>query len=206
MSPALPHVLLRAGAASGLALTLIAGTAAAALAADREPAMAAQFVATINAERVTHGQAALATSSALTSAAARWVDTMSRRNVLAHNPNLAGEVRGWHYLGENVGVGYSVSSLETAFWESSEHRSNILDPHYTRIGVAVVDVGGKLWVAEEFERPYGASGAHPATSARARAPMAELSRSGVGIPFARAARTPRLQPEVGALSRCPREM
>jgi hypothetical protein len=82
---------------------------------------------------------------------------MARTNILAHNPHLATSVTGWKYLGENVGVGYSVSSLESAFWASAPHRDNMLDPDYTQVGLAVVDIGGKLWVAEEFSRPLPTS-------------------------------------------------
>jgi uncharacterized protein YkwD len=175
--------LRRALLATAVAGALVGGSSLAASAStgSQEPGMAAQFVARINSERAGSGRPALAVSSALTGAAERWAAAMARRNTLAHNPDLAGEVSGWHYLGENVGVGYSVSSLESAFWDSAEHRSNILDPHYTRVGVAVVDVGGKLWVAEEFEQPYGAS-----SSSTHRAPSratGRTSRSGVRAPL-----------------------
>ena len=79
---------------------------------------------------------------------------------LAHNPKLASSVSNWRYLGENVGVGYSVSSLEAAFYASPHHRANMLDRDFTQIGVAVVVVNGKMWVAEEFRRPM-----HGVTSA-----------------------------------------
>ncbi len=36
-------------------------------------------------------------------------------------------VHDWQYLGENVGVGYSDSSLEAAFYASAPHRANMLD-------------------------------------------------------------------------------
>lgn len=177
-----PHrtCVRRALLATAVAGALVGGSGLAASAGtgSQEPGMAAQFVARINSERAGSGRAGLAVSSALTGAAERWAATMARQNTLAHNPDLAGEVSGWHYLGENVGVGYSVSSLESAFWNSAEHRSNILDPHYTRVGVAVVDVGGKLWVAEEFEQPYGESGATTSHHASSRS-TDRTSRSAV---------------------------
>lgn len=108
------------------------------------------FVSAINAERARAGVSPLAIDAHMTSVAAGWSRHMAGSNVLAHNPGLAGSVRSWRYLGENVGVGYSVSSLVAAFWASAEHRANILDRHYDRIGVSVVDVGGKLWVTEDF--------------------------------------------------------
>jgi hypothetical protein len=126
---------------------------------------------------------------------------MAQRNTLAHNPNLAGEVSGWHYLGENVGVGYSVSSLAMAFWESPEHRSNILDPHYTRVGVAVAEVSGKLWVAEEFELPSSSGASRSGGAARSadrthdnRTPAPRHPKAAQHIPNSQ-------QPD-----RCPRKM
>jgi hypothetical protein len=163
--------------------------------------MAAQFVSKINSERAANGRSVLATSSALSSAAARWAATMAKRNTLSHNPSLASEVSGWHYLGENVGVGYSVSSLESAFWNSAEHRSNILDSHYTEVGVAVVDVGGKLWVAEEFERPYGATTSSLPSSNRS---SSRTSRSAIRTPL-RATAAGRLA-DPAHPNRCPRRM
>lgn len=193
----------RAVAVAGLTGSLIGATTLTAVAAsgNQEPGMAAQFVAKINSERAGAHRAALAYSSALTGAAQRWAATMASRNTLAHNPNLAGEVSGWHYLGENVGVGYSVSSLESAFWDSAEHRSNILDPHYTRIGVAVVNVGGKLWVAEEFEQPYGASSHHTTTASRS---STRASRNETRTPLHRT--TSRIPAKQAHPNRCPRMM
>jgi uncharacterized protein YkwD len=184
MSAQLPSPIRRAIAAAGLTAALVGATAltASASTGTQQPGMAAQFAAKINAERAANNRAGLAVSSALTGAAERWASTMASRNTLAHNPNLAGEVSGWRYLGENVGVGYSVSSLESAFWSSAEHRSNILDAHYTRIGVAVVDVGGKLWVAEEFELPYGASTSTPHAASSDRS-TTRTSRSDARTPL-----------------------
>lgn len=124
---------------------------------------AAQFVSLINNARAAHGTPRLAASSALRSSAASWAASMARSNTLAHNPHLSSSVSGWKVLGENVGVGDSVSSLESAFWASAGHRANMLDAEFTQLGVAVVDVGGRLWVAEEFMRPNAAATARVAT-------------------------------------------
>jgi peptidoglycan hydrolase-like protein with peptidoglycan-binding domain len=128
---------------------------------------AGYFVSAINAQRAAHGRARLAVSAEMTAAAQRWANAMARSNTLAHNPRLASSVGNWKYLGENVGVGYSAASLEGAFYASPHHRANMLDRDFTQIGVAVVVVNGKMWVAEEFRRPMhgaSASGRAPATS------------------------------------------
>jgi uncharacterized protein YkwD len=151
-----PSRTLAMVAAAGIVTTgLVAGVGAPAHAASGS---ASYFVNAINAQRAAHGRPRLAVSSEMTSAAQRWASAMARSNTLAHNPRLASSVGNWRYLGENVGVGPSASSLESAFYASPGHRANMLDRDFTEIGVAVVVVSGKMWVAEEFRRP--AHGAH----------------------------------------------
>jgi Putative peptidoglycan binding domain/Cysteine-rich secretory protein family len=128
---------------------------------------AGYFVNAINAQRSAHGRARLRVSAEMTRSAQRWAAAMAKSNVLSHNPRLASSVSNWKYLGENVGVGYSASSLEAAFYGSPLHRDNMLDKDFTEIGVAVVVVHGKMWVAEEYRRPMhstaSATTSHKAT-------------------------------------------
>lgn len=56
----------------------------------------------------------------------------------------------WSIGGENVGVGGSVWRLFDAFMASAPHRENILNKRYKRIGVGVVESGGRLWVTVLF--------------------------------------------------------
>lgn len=145
-------VLTAAGLVAG---GLIAGVGAAP--AHAASSSASYFVNAINAQRVAHGRPRLAVSGDMSAAAQRWAATMARQNKLYHNPRLASSVSNWRVLGENVGVGPSASSLEAAFYASPEHRANMLDREFTEIGIGIVVVNGKMWVAEEFRRPmYGA--------------------------------------------------
>lgn len=137
---------------------------------------AGYFVNAINAQRVAHGRPRLAVSSEMTAAAQRWASAMARSNTLAHNPRLASSVGNWKYLGENVGVGYSAASLEAAFYASPHHRANMLDRDFTQIGVAVVVVNGKMWVAEEYRRPM-----HGVTSTAAKAPARSATKARVNL-------------------------
>jgi uncharacterized protein YkwD len=145
-------------AAAGIATAgLVGGTGAGtahAATLKSEPSMASYFVAKINAQRVAHHRSKLTVDPGLSALGLKWATQMAKANTLYHNPHLATDVHGWHYLGENVGVGYSDSSLEAAFYASAPHRANMLDVNYTRIGVGVVDVDGKLWVSEEFSKPW----------------------------------------------------
>ena len=45
---------------------------------------------------------------------------------------------GWRKLGENVGMGGSISSVHVAYMDSPGHRANVLDPAFTQIGTAAV--------------------------------------------------------------------
>jgi uncharacterized protein YkwD len=146
---------LRVLAAVGIAGSLVAGSTVNAQAATgvQRPDWAALFVAQINGDRAMYHHRSLTVTSALTGSAQRWAASMARSSALAHNPNLATSITGWQYLGENVGVGYHIGDLKHAFWQSTGHRANMLDTDYTQVGVAVVYINGKVWVAEEFSRP-----------------------------------------------------
>ena len=126
----------------GLAMVVAAGVMAGALVGGigGTPAHAATnnasyFISAINAQRVAHGRAKLAVDPTMMASAQRWANQMAKSNELYHNPRLATSVSNWKYLGENVGVGYSDSSLEGAFYASKPHRDNMLDKDFTQIGV-----------------------------------------------------------------------
>jgi uncharacterized protein YkwD len=150
---------LRLLGAIGLAGSILAGSAinAQAATAVQRPDWAALFVTQINTDRAMYHHRTLTVTSALTTSAQRWAASMARSDTLAHNPRLATSVTGWKYLGENVGVGYGIGDLKHAFWQSAGHRANMLDTDFTQVGVAVVYVGSKVWVAEEFARPLSST-------------------------------------------------
>jgi uncharacterized protein YkwD len=78
---------------------------------------------------------------------------MARNNRLYHttSPDLRHRVTNWVTLGENVGEGGTVPSLQTAFMNSPEHRANILDTGYRYVGIGTVQKGSILWVTVIFE-------------------------------------------------------
>jgi uncharacterized protein YkwD len=86
---------------------------------------------------------------------------MKKQDLLHHTPGdkLVRRVTNWSSLGENVGVGYSVESLQDAFLGSPGHRANILSSGFKYFGVGTVSDGDKLWVTVIFE-----SDANPGTS------------------------------------------
>lgn len=144
-----------------VAVAAFTGLASAAPAAASTGSAEAGFVAGINAARADVGRPSYGVSNELTLVARRWAQNMAASNGLRHNPNLAGQVTGWRYVGENVGVGSDVSGLHRAFMNSPGHKANIVDNDFTQLGVGVAYGGGRLWVAEVFRKPTMSAAASP---------------------------------------------
>lgn len=145
---------LSVGLALSLALSLVAVTEAATTAAAGVPQDEAAFVDLINHSRWEAGNGPLTGDPAAANVARAWSQRMAGAGQISHNPNLAAEVSAWvtsqwSRIGENVGVGYGVSSLHDAFMASSGHRANILGD-YNRVGVGVVMASGRMWVTVVF--------------------------------------------------------
>lgn len=157
---ALAHAPRRLSTTATLALLAVLAsmltslaTAAPASAAPSVRSAERAFVSSINSYRRGTHRAQLRTSASLTLVARRWAQSMARSNRLAHNPRVTSQVRSWRYLGENVGVGGSTSSLHRAFVHSAPHRANLLSTRYTYVGVGVAYGHGRMWVVEVFDRP-----------------------------------------------------
>jgi uncharacterized protein YkwD len=78
---------------------------------------------------------------------------MARRGDLFHTKDPAGTYlrgRNWRYWGENVGVGGTLASLQTAFMSSAPHRENILNRRFADVAVGVARVDGRVWVTVFF--------------------------------------------------------
>jgi uncharacterized protein YkwD len=112
------------------------------------------FLQKINYERVGRGLAPLVSDTELAPTSRVWSQHMANANSLSHDPNLVATVRNiepaWRGVAENVGYGYSVSSLHDAFMGSSGHRANLLSSKYNRVGVGVVHSGSRIWVTVRF--------------------------------------------------------
>lgn len=78
---------------------------------------------------------------------------MVRKNALFHSTStqLRNRVTNWVSLGENVGVGSSVTSLNSAFMDSPAHRANIMEPSFRYVGVGAIKKDGRLWVTMIYE-------------------------------------------------------
>ncbi|MFL6140157.1 MAG: CAP domain-containing protein [Frankiaceae bacterium] len=165
------------------ALGLLAGALLAATTPAEGSTPAARFVAAVNAARAGHGLPALRVATDMTAVAAAWAGQMAGAHDIAHDPQLRTAITGWRALGENVGMGPDVASISAAFMGSAPHRANILDPHYTDIGVgAAVGTDGTLYVVEDFRQPT-----RPATTGPSPAPRATPATPALTTPRATSA-------------------
>jgi uncharacterized protein YkwD len=128
----------------------------------------AQFVAAINAVRARNSLPPVSPEGQLISVARAWSSHMAGSGTLAHNPSLAGQVSDWKTLGENVGTGSTVASIEAAFEASPHHYENMVDPSFQYVGVGVVEVNGTIWVTEDYKQSR--SGLPTATAPKAAPP------------------------------------
>lgn len=135
------------GATSLLAAVGIATTAHA------DVAESTSYLSSLNAERVAHGLRPLTVRADLNAVAQGWANHMAAADLLSHNPALTSQVANWQTVGENVGEGPDVASLDTAFWNSPGHRANILDTSYTEVGVGSTWSNGVLWITIDFRKP-----------------------------------------------------
>jgi uncharacterized protein YkwD len=89
-----------------------------------------QATSLVNNERTANGLPALVVNGSLTGTAEAWSIYMASNNSFQHSGSFpAGG-------GENIGAGYGSPPEVVEAWMSSEgHRSNILNPTYTQVGV-----------------------------------------------------------------------
>ncbi len=137
----------------------------------------------VNAHRAAHGAPPMWQDPALQMVARRQAQRMSAAGYIYHNPNLAveagGAVPNWLRLGENVGVGPSVVSVEDAFLASPGHHANI-DKPYNLIGLgAVASSNGTLFFTQNFAQRGAAPPPPPPRAAAPPPPPAPGPAAGV---------------------------
>jgi uncharacterized protein YkwD len=112
----------------------------------------------INAHRTGSGLAPLTLDPRLCAIAREHAVDMAARSYFGHNSpdgespfeRMDRAHYGYGYAGENLALDQSVEAAAAALWHSPEHRENILEPHYARLGVAaVVSPAGEI-VVEDF--------------------------------------------------------
>jgi peptidoglycan hydrolase-like protein with peptidoglycan-binding domain len=156
--------LSRLVTASAVCAASVIGAVAAAAPASAVSSDASAYLSRLNAERADHGLRPLALRADLNDVAQGWSNHMAAADALSHNPNLATQITNWQTVGENVGEGPSVDSLDTAFWNSPAHRANILDSSYREVGIGTTWAGGILWITIDFRMPMTTSSSSVATT------------------------------------------
>lgn len=142
-------------ALSGLGFDLVTAPAASAAPA-AVTSLDFEFLRATNARRAAAGVAPLQMSPTTADIALEWSGSMARASSLSHRPDLASQITNrvttaWRAIAENVGVGYDVAGLDQAFFNSSGHRANLLNPRYRYVGIGTVRSGdGRLWVTFNF--------------------------------------------------------
>ncbi|HSH60503.1 MAG TPA: CAP domain-containing protein [Acidimicrobiales bacterium] len=140
-----------------------------------------RMTALVNEHRAAaHGAPAMWQDPALQMVARRQAQRMSAAGFIYHNPNLGAEAGGavpnWIRVGENVGVGPSVVSVQDAFLASPAHHANI-DKSYNLVGLgAVASSNGALYFTQNFAQNGGVAPPPPPP------PPAAAAQRGPGAP------------------------
>jgi uncharacterized protein YkwD len=113
-----------------------------------------EFIDRINASRSAAGLSSVTMVSSWRETSRDHSESMAAAGAISHDGNLSGDADAvsscWSKIGENVGVGSSVSTLHDAFMASDGHRRNVLDAGFRYVGIGVEWRGGRLWVTERF--------------------------------------------------------
>lgn len=111
------------------------------------------FARKLNAARIAGGLSKLSLDPELSRVARKHTQEMWGRNELYHTPSdkLRHRVTNWTIIGENVGVGGTVSSLHQAFMDSPAHRDNVLYTAFRHVGIGTSKKHDRLWVTVIFE-------------------------------------------------------
>ena len=107
----------------------------------------------INSSRSSYGVRTLIDYSLADTKAQNWANKLKADGTLSHSNLASGYTYGtWCHLGENVGMGPSLSSIQTGFMNSTAHRANILNPVYDHVGTGVAynPSTGYYFVVQEF--------------------------------------------------------
>lgn len=140
--------------ASGGGITSSLLTAQPAQAASTQPEIdsaIAQILSETNAERVKAGLEPLILNSQMSKVSQTWSEYMATKKTMYHNPSYTNQLpKPWIRVGENVGQGYTQSTIVPAWMASEGHRSNILGS-FTHIGIGYwVDETGRGWFTQNF--------------------------------------------------------
>jgi uncharacterized protein YkwD len=134
----------------------------------------------VAAERQERGLAPVEWNDQLAEVARRWSAEMARSGQLAHQDvrELLGseELTGLEALGENVFQATGpvpAGTIHAGWMRSDDHRVNVLNPGWDRLGVGVhCAEDGSVWATQEFGRTAGSGRPAVSTETPPREPIA----------------------------------
>ncbi|MGY1634150.1 CAP domain-containing protein [Geodermatophilus sp. SYSU D01186] len=148
--------------------------------------MAREIFDRVNAEREERGLQPLAWSDALAGVARKWSEEMASRGHLEHQD--IGEVlqreelSGFRALGENIFASSGpvpAGTIHAGWMRSDDHRVNVLNPGWDRIGVGVHCADdGSVWASQEFGRTVDADRPPVASSTPPQEPIIRPESTG----------------------------
>ncbi len=160
-----------------LAVVLAVGVAHPAGAQAYVPGEETAMIGLVNGVRAAKGLQKLVKHDQLRSMARGQADRMEAKGNIFHNLDLGGDItsRGleWLRVGENVGMGPTLTLIHEALLKSPKHYENIVRPEYNSVGIGVVDGDdGRRYVVQVFGNIKGAAAPAPAPAKPAPAPAA----------------------------------
>jgi uncharacterized protein YkwD len=172
------------------ALALSAGAVALTPSAALADGNSGSFLGHLNSLRAAHGLPGLTVASDLTAVASAHSAQMAASATIYHNASLTSVVANWQTLGENVGMGPSVSAIDNAFDASPDHYANEINSSYTQVGIgSVTDSRGEIFVTLDFRRPMNATTPAPKPVAKAPVVKAPVKAPVVKAPVVKAPTT-----------------
>lgn len=122
-------------------------------------ALAAQVLDLVNAERTAAGLPELTHNALLSDAAAVHAADMASNDFFAHTGSDGSDIGlrvdrvgyDWGFVGENIAFGPTDAAVVMDLWMNSEgHRANILNTHFSEIGIAIDMSGATPYWVQDF--------------------------------------------------------
>jgi uncharacterized protein YkwD len=114
----------------------------------------------VNRDRKAHNQSPLRWDESLATAARKHAHEMAKRGAVEHTfpgePSLPARANkaGARFISisENVVRAANAKSAHSEFMNSPNHKANILDADTNSIGIGAAELGGEMFVVEDFSR------------------------------------------------------
>lgn len=159
---------------------------AAGSAAPAEERMARAIFDRVNDERRARGLSPVGWSDQLATVARDWSASMAETGRFEHQDLGAvlggGDVEGLSAMGENIATTSApvpAGVLHVGWMRSDEHRVNVLNPGFDRLGIGVVCAAdGSVWATQEFGRTVSAALPDIASQTPPQEPIARPAEDG----------------------------